>query len=79
MLTPPWLAVVMLVVTACTFSEDLKWKMEKAVSTEVGWTDGQGQSVYGLVRLDGIFVVQMGMLCSLLVELQSLLRWVSVV
>ena len=44
-LTPPWLVVVTLVVTVCTFSEGLKWTLEKVVSAENGWADGQGQAV----------------------------------
>ena len=74
-LTPPWLVVVTLVVAVYTFLKVLKWAMEKVLSTEVGWVHGQGQAVCGLVALDGILVVQLGMLCSLVVELQSLLRF----
>ena len=63
-LTPPWLVVVTLVVAVCTFSKDLKWTLEKVLSAEVGWVDGQGQAVCGLVGSNGIFVVEFGMLCS---------------
>jgi hypothetical protein len=76
-LTLPWLVVVTLVVAVCMFLKGLKWTLEKVLSAEVGWVDGQGQAICGLVSSDGIFVVQLGMLCSLVVELQSLLRWVS--
>ena len=63
-LTPPWLVVVTLVVAVCTFWKDLKWTLEKVLSAEVGWVDGQGQAVCGLVGSNGIFVVEFGMLCS---------------
>jgi uncharacterized membrane protein YdbT with pleckstrin-like domain len=61
-LTPSWLVVVTPVVAVCSFSKGLKWTLEKVLSAEVGWVDGQGQAVCGFVGSDGIFVVQLGML-----------------
>jgi len=55
-LTPPWLVVVNLVVIVCTFSEALKWTLEKVVSADVGWADGKAQTVCGLIGLDGILL-----------------------
>ena len=54
-ITPLWL-VITLVATVCTFSEGLKWTLEKVVSADVGWADGQGQAVCGLIGLDGILL-----------------------
>jgi len=56
-----------------------KVDVEEILSTKFGWVDGQAQAICELVGSNGIFVVQLGMLCSLVVELRSMLRRVSAV
>ena len=74
------LSAVSVLVAAQSSSEIPEGLMNNPVLyAEVGWVDGQGQAVCGLVGSDGIFVVPLGMRCSLVVELQSMLSWVSAV